>query len=291
MKFKIFILFIAIAAFFSDAKAQNFCDASFTFVTIDDNLISFEASSENIGDQTEFMWDFGDGNTSTEANPSHQYSTSGDYTVCLTITDFIQGQSCSDTQCQTVTVDAFIVECSANFTIETNDEGVVTFNPSSESDYYYWDFGDNSPTSTESNPTHEYTFVIQYENTLVQDSSLVTEKFENHFKKIVVPISLGYEFKIAEEWSLTPRAGINLEFLRGNKTGDYQTSVNSTQALEHKSMLISYAFEAEIKKKISKYYLFFSPTYSRTNNALEENDWRQKNYNSWGGKIGVGIKL
>ena len=32
------------------------------------------------------MWDFGDGETSTEENPSHTYSAGGDYTVKLTAT-------------------------------------------------------------------------------------------------------------------------------------------------------------------------------------------------------------
>lgn len=34
----------------------------------------------------EYLWDFGDGNTSTDANPLHQYQQTGVYTVLLTIT-------------------------------------------------------------------------------------------------------------------------------------------------------------------------------------------------------------
>lgn len=33
------------------------------------------------------LWDFGDGTTSTEANPTHHYATGGDYVVTLTVTD------------------------------------------------------------------------------------------------------------------------------------------------------------------------------------------------------------
>ncbi len=32
-----------------------------------------------------YLWDFGDGGTSTEANPVHDYATDGDYTVSLTV--------------------------------------------------------------------------------------------------------------------------------------------------------------------------------------------------------------
>jgi PKD repeat protein len=34
-----------------------------------------------------FTWDFGDGNTSTEAAPFHSYGSTGSYTVILTVTD------------------------------------------------------------------------------------------------------------------------------------------------------------------------------------------------------------
>ncbi|MFA7056874.1 MAG: GLUG motif-containing protein [Candidatus Cloacimonadales bacterium] len=44
------------------------------------------------GPVTEFLWDFGDGNTSTEMNPLHTYQALGTYTVSLTI----QNESGSD---------------------------------------------------------------------------------------------------------------------------------------------------------------------------------------------------
>ena len=34
-----------------------------------------------------YLWDFGDGNTSTEANPSHTYATPGNYTVTLQVSN------------------------------------------------------------------------------------------------------------------------------------------------------------------------------------------------------------
>lgn len=43
-----------------------------------------------------WLWDFGDGNTSIEQNPTHVYSYLGDYTVVLTVTDD-KGNQGSDT--------------------------------------------------------------------------------------------------------------------------------------------------------------------------------------------------
>ncbi|OIQ24729.1 MAG: hypothetical protein BM555_06990 [Crocinitomix sp. MedPE-SWsnd] len=36
---------------------------------------------------SQWLWDFGDGNTSTDQNPTHDYTVNGDYTVVLTVTN------------------------------------------------------------------------------------------------------------------------------------------------------------------------------------------------------------
>ncbi len=50
----------------------------------------------------QFVWDFGDGTSSTEAFPTHVYPASGPYTLCLTVTD---GAGCDDTYCEDIEVD------------------------------------------------------------------------------------------------------------------------------------------------------------------------------------------
>jgi PKD repeat protein len=47
-----------------------------------------------------YVWDFGDGNTSASANPSHSYTAPGVYTVILTVSD----ANCSTTDIITITV-------------------------------------------------------------------------------------------------------------------------------------------------------------------------------------------
>ena len=37
----------------------------------------------DMGEKIDFLWDFGDGSTSTERNPEHEYKTAGDYQVLL----------------------------------------------------------------------------------------------------------------------------------------------------------------------------------------------------------------
>lgn len=48
---------------------------------------SSEGSSDPEGQPLTYLWDFGDGTTSTEANPSHTYTERGSYTVELQVSD------------------------------------------------------------------------------------------------------------------------------------------------------------------------------------------------------------
>ena len=50
----------------------------------------------------QYLWDFGDGNSSGEQNPTHTYTTAGNYTAVFTITDS-EGNISTDTT--TVTMD------------------------------------------------------------------------------------------------------------------------------------------------------------------------------------------
>ena len=51
-----------------------------------------------------YIWDWGDGTTSTGAYPMHTYSDTGIYYVCLTVVDPVSG--CTDTQCDSLGFDA-----------------------------------------------------------------------------------------------------------------------------------------------------------------------------------------
>ncbi|MFJ2257037.1 PQQ-dependent sugar dehydrogenase [Streptomyces sp. NPDC087844] len=48
---------------------------------------SSAGSTDPDGDTLDYAWNFGDGSTSTAANPSHTYATNGQYTATLTVTD------------------------------------------------------------------------------------------------------------------------------------------------------------------------------------------------------------
>lgn len=60
--------------------------ASFQYMVDGTNFleVSFENFSQNA---TSYAWDFGDGNSSTEEDPTHTYAAAGEYTVRLTASD------------------------------------------------------------------------------------------------------------------------------------------------------------------------------------------------------------
>lgn len=67
-------------------------------ISADPNPVSVGASvafssAASTGNISGYAWDFGDGNTSTEANPTHTYATDGNYLVTLTLQDANGGNS------------------------------------------------------------------------------------------------------------------------------------------------------------------------------------------------------
>lgn len=56
-------------------------------------LFSSDGSSDAEGDLLTYHWDFGDGAQSSEANPSHNYASAGQYLVILTVSDGVSGES------------------------------------------------------------------------------------------------------------------------------------------------------------------------------------------------------
>ena len=137
-------------------------------------------TSQSTGSITSWLWDFGDGSTSIDPNPSHAYSEARTYTVSLTV----NGPDGSDTISKSRFVKLFEPSVPvANFTREPisinspmtvqftdtstcratliNHENGTIYTTSIESASYggittwTWDFGDGT-TSNERNPAHTY---------------------------------------------------------------------------------------------------------------------------------------
>jgi gliding motility-associated-like protein len=71
-----------------------------------DTIAFTDQSTVSSGSITSWMWDFGDGNTSTTSNPTHSYGTPGSYNVCLYVAT---ATPCYDTICNEYVVLPFTI--------------------------------------------------------------------------------------------------------------------------------------------------------------------------------------
>lgn len=80
------------------------CSTTFSYNATATGLTQFIAntSGTNPAFGIDHNWDFGDGNTSTDASPVHTFAQSGYYSVCLTITDSV----CTASFCDSIYVPA-----------------------------------------------------------------------------------------------------------------------------------------------------------------------------------------
>ena len=104
---------------------------------------------------TEFLWDFGNGQTSTEPNPSLDYNEAGSYDVSLVAT---YDGLCWDSLRLNGSVELLPRPVAAfSWDIPTDTyRGIVRFtNESVNADQYLWSFGDGG-TSEEENPIYDY---------------------------------------------------------------------------------------------------------------------------------------
>ncbi len=117
-------------------------------------------TDQSTGDVSSYAWTFGDGGTSTQANPSHSYAATGVYTVSLTVT----GPGGDDTVTMTnlISVDGPpIAAYSAVPASITAGESVTFTDFSLNAEGWFWQFGDGQ-TSTLQNPVHVYSAAGQY---------------------------------------------------------------------------------------------------------------------------------
>ncbi|GEM_PF-5065714 len=135
--------------------------------------VAFTNKSKNA--QT-YLWDFNDGRTSTEANPTHEFVQAGTYKVTLTAKNITLSHSY---YCVITITDP---NPKAGFTYKTAHPLKAVFtNTSTNATSYHWDFGDGN-TSTEKNPTHRYNGIGVYNVKMTATRGSKTSTYEQIIK-------------------------------------------------------------------------------------------------------------
>ncbi len=128
-------------------------------------IVNFQDLSPNA---VSWQWNFGDGGTSTQQNPSHQYNTTGQFNVTLTVVD---NKGCTNSFSKS----SFIRIIQPTVSVSNAPGGgclgftyspIPSVNTIDGIASYFWDFGDGF-TSTASNPSHIYAAVGSYTLKLV----------------------------------------------------------------------------------------------------------------------------
>ena len=147
--------------------------------------LTVDFSDVSDGEPTTWTWNFGDGTTSTEQNPSHTYAGVGSYDVTLTVGDGESTRTLTRTSFITVEpLDAAFTATPTTGPAPLN----VGFADTSLGDpvAWAWDFGDGT-TSTLQNPAHTYAVPGTYTVTLtVTDvhGATNTETRANHISAL-----------------------------------------------------------------------------------------------------------
>jgi PKD repeat protein len=136
---------------------QQSPQASFTFSpsspSIPDAVQFTDSSSDPDGSISSWCWDFGDGSSSTERNPTHRYTEKRTFTVALTVTD---NDGLTDTKTDSITVTN--ISPTASFTFFPERPYInqpVSFDASDSMDKdgtitsYSWDFDGDGRTDAE----------------------------------------------------------------------------------------------------------------------------------------------
>lgn len=155
-------------------------------VAVDDSQITLDNNSTGA---TQYLWDFGDGTTSTEFEPTHTYTSDGTYTVSLTASNACSEEESSETvvisTLPTIAMQATQTSGCAPFDVTFSNGNTENITG------YAWAFEGGSPqTSTSPTPTITYSTLGAYDVSLElsSDAGSVSEVFNDYITVNTPPV-------------------------------------------------------------------------------------------------------
>jgi len=132
--------------------------------------INFDGSKSDDpdGNIDTYIWNFGDGHTSSGESPIHSYALSGNYSVVLTVYDN-EGANATDTTIVTIITNPPHANTGGPYDGYVNQsiilDGSNSYDPDGNIIDYYWDFGDGK-NGTGVTPSHIFAVIGDYTITL-----------------------------------------------------------------------------------------------------------------------------
>lgn len=166
-----------------------------------------------VGLPDSYAWNFGDGDTSTAASPSHTYPAEGTYDVTLLTTNACGGADTftgSISICESITADFTATQVTPNglaFDFTDNSAGTVVS--------YAWSFGDGA-TSASASPAHTYAAHGSYTVTLITTNACGISDTATETVRTCLPASAGFTATVQSDGATVitanSSAGTNLTY-------------------------------------------------------------------------------
>jgi uncharacterized repeat protein (TIGR01451 family) len=164
-------------------KASFTTNPSPAWIQVGQSVV-FTSTSTGTANLT-YAWDFGDKTTGSGVTATHTYTTVGDYTVKLTVTNSF-GSDSATAKVDFPAIAAFTTSAGLPVIIQNGDTVTFTNNSTGTAPLSYsWNFGDGSAADTSQSPQHVYTGPGPYTATLTASNaygSASTASILVHFK-------------------------------------------------------------------------------------------------------------
>jgi PKD repeat protein len=161
---------------------------------------------------TSWAWSFGDTTTSRAQSPSHTYTKAGTYTVSLTVTN--ANGSDIETKTNIIVATQGPIPPTAAFsgtptagaaplTVNFTDQSTAGTSPITGR---LWDFGDGSPASAATNPSHTYSAVGNYTValTVFSTSGQNTATKNGYIQVVAAPVAPTVDFSASPTTGIVP---------------------------------------------------------------------------------------
>lgn len=214
------------------------------------------------GNVYSWKWNFGDGQTSTQHNPLHNFQTPGVYDVTLIITS---GQFADTlTKPDYITVyEPLIANFSANITKVITGQPVIFTDLSTGSPQTWnWNFGDNQFSSLQ-NPVHVYSNPGFYTVTLlVQNGSRSDIETKTNYIEVATPLLADFTANITETFTGTP---VQFTDLTSGNPLAWQWQFGDGMASNEKNPLVVYQNPGTYSVKLIAIKNWLSDTITKVN--------------------------
>ena len=173
-----------------------------------------------------FLWDFGDGTSSEQKNPTHIYSQPGTYEVILRAT---HAAGCYDYFSKSINIENITADFNLSQNYACQVPAVIHYNNLSENAVQYeWHFG-NGELSNEENPTVLYSQSRIYNDTLIVYSphGCRAEKIIDSSLIIKVPRAYFTPNLLADPWGVKGCAPLTVNFKENSFYNNSYDSIES----------------------------------------------------------------